>query len=84
MTPLEASLGSAFISLVTALAVRLFMADSFVTKRECQQRHERECQSVASITRKIDRLSSMIGTLVLHSDLPQEQKDELLNQRGDS
>lgn len=82
LTPLETLLGSAMISIITALSVRLVMSGSFVTKVQCRHNHDQECRTNGSIQRKLDIQFRMLRALILHSDLPTEKKEEILNERG--
>ncbi|MBU1001924.1 MAG: hypothetical protein KKE73_05330 [Proteobacteria bacterium] len=82
LTPLETLLGSAIISIITALSVRLVLGGSFVTKVQCRLNHDQECRTNGSIQRKLDIQFRMLRALILHSDLPTEKKEEILNERG--
>jgi len=82
LTPLETLLGGALVSLVTGLAVRLLMGGAFVTRQQCRLNHERERRDSDSVQRKLDVQFRMLRALIVHSDLPAEKKEEILNERG--
>lgn len=82
LTPLEALLGGSMVSFVTAVAVRIFMCRSFVTRQQCRLNHDLECRSNESVQRKLDILFRMLRAFIINSDLPNEKKEDILNERG--
>lgn len=82
LTPLEALLGGALVSFVAAIAVRLFMGGKYVSRHQCEINREMECRNNGSVQRKLDIQFRMLRALILHSDLPMEKKEEILNERG--
>lgn len=81
-TPLEALLGGAMVSILSGVTVRLLTGGSFVTKAQCNRNHEQECRTNGSIQRKLDIQFRMLRALIIHSDLPEEKKEQILNERG--
>ncbi len=73
LSPLELFLGAAFLSMFTAVAVRLLFGSKFVTREE----HEKDAADHKLILR-------MVRALVVHSSMPNEMKEEILNDRGGS
>ncbi|WP_461210399.1 hypothetical protein [Desulfocurvus sp. DL9XJH121] len=83
LTPLETLLGGALVSFITGVSVRLFMGGAFVTRQQCRLNHEQDCRNNGSVQRKLDIQFRMLRALIIHSDLPVEKKEEILNERGD-
>lgn len=71
LSPLELILGAAFLSMFSAVAVRLMFGTKFVTRAE----HEKDVADHKLILR-------MVRALVVHSTMPNELKEEILNDRG--
>lgn len=71
LTPTELIMGAAFLSLLTAVTVRLLFSAKFVTRAE----HEKDVADHKLILR-------MVRALVVHSSMPNEMKEEILNDRG--
>ncbi|MBI5520220.1 MAG: hypothetical protein HY916_09185 [Desulfovibrio sp.] len=71
LTPLELCLGAAFLSMLTAVAVRMLFGSKFVTREE----HEKDAADHRLILR-------MVRALVVHSSMPNDMKEEILNDRG--
>jgi len=71
LSPLELFLGAAFLSMFSAVAVRLMFGTKFVTRAE----HEKDVADHKLILR-------MVRALVVHSTMPNELKEEILNDRG--
>jgi len=82
LTPLETLFGGALVSIITGVTVRLLMGGSFVTRQQCSLNHEQECRNNGSVQHKLDIQFRMLRALILHSDLPTEKKEEILNERG--
>lgn len=72
LTPMELMLGAAFLSMFSAVAVRLMFGSKFVTRAE----HEKDAADHKLILR-------MVRALVVHSSMSNEQKEEILNDRGE-
>lgn len=71
LTPMELMLGAAFLSMMSAVAVRLLFGSKFVTRAE----HEKDAADHKLILR-------MVRALVVHSAMPNDLKEEILNDRG--
>lgn len=81
LTPGELLLGSAILSLVVALGVRLMLCNRFVSRHECKRQHALSDEVVASFKRSTDVQYRMLRGLIVHSDMPPETKERLLNDR---
>lgn len=75
LTPLEILLGSALLSLLVGLAVRLVMRGSFVTKQEF-------CSFTEEQKEKSTIIFRMLRAMIVHSDIDDEEKERILNDRG--
>ncbi|GAB6178069.1 hypothetical protein JCM16814_29600 [Desulfobaculum senezii] len=70
------------VSIVTGIAVRVFMSRTFVTRQQCQQHQQLACRNTESVQRKLDILFRMLRAFIINSDLPTAKKEEILNERG--
>lgn len=70
LTPAELFLGAAFLSLLTAVTVRLLFGTKFVTREEYAK--DREDHHL---------ILRMVRALVVHSGIPDDKKEEILNDR---
>ncbi|MBC16548.1 MAG: hypothetical protein CL942_05795 [Desulfovibrio sp.] len=86
-TPLETMGIAAFFSLVSAVAVRLLFARSFVTKVQCTSEREKLCLEREQIKDILQRLREgqriqfrMLRAVIVHSDIPATKQEEILNE----
>jgi hypothetical protein len=97
LTPLETILGTSIIALLSSgtagIAVKMVLGEKYVTKEECQQRHEndscrddllrRQQQKDMADLKKVSNIQfRMIRALVTHSDIPPAEKEKILNANG--
>jgi hypothetical protein len=97
LTPLETILGTSIIALLSSgtagIAVKLVVGGKYVTKDECQQRHENDnCRDdllrkqqqrdMADLKKSSNIQFRMIRALVTHSDIPPNEKEKILNTNG--
>ncbi|WP_243546386.1 hypothetical protein [Pseudodesulfovibrio tunisiensis] len=74
-TPAEALLSTLLVTVITAAVVRAWDARKFVTCDECKARHEADKEAVRIVYR-------MVRALIVHSDMPKEEKEKILNDRS--
>ena len=81
LTSLEIVLGGSLVSLVTTLAVRVWIKGHYVSRKECQLHHER----MQALNRDVKLVFAMLRGIVVHMDgLTPEQREKILNMKVSS
>jgi len=82
LTPLELLFGGAILSLLVGLVTHLVTRGSYVSRDLCDQRHGNVCRFMESIKSSSDRQYRMLRGLIVHSDMPSDVQERLINDRG--
>lgn len=91
-TPLEAVLMGMLISLLTGVVMRWLTTRSFVTCEDCEARHQGVLNSMKELRTQREQdlkdvketnktIFRMLRGLIVYSDIPQDKKEEILNDR---
>lgn len=83
LTPLEAGLSSVCLALFVAVVVRPVMGRSFVSLREFQELKEKQDEMERYLETQVEAMNRMLRALVINSDLPPQEKERLINGRGE-
>ena len=71
LSPLEITLGGGFVSLATGIAVHHTLKCRFVTREEFMP-----------VKQDIGKIFRMLRALIVHSEIPKETQEEIINERG--
>lgn len=82
LSPLEIMLGGAILSLLVALATHIVTRGAYVSRDLCNQRHGNVCKFMEGIKTSNDRQYRMLRGLIVHSDMPSDVQERLINDRG--
>lgn len=86
LTGLEVIMGGAILSGVVGLGTWLITSARYQTRSACDERHASVCKDICDIRAKQDRDTSlimrMLRSLIVHSDIPEAEKERILNDRS--
>ena len=85
LTGLEVIMGGAILSGVVGLGTWLVTSARYQTRTGCDERHAIVCRDICDLKSKQDRDTSlvmrMLRSLILYSDMPESEKERVLNDR---
>ena len=85
LTGLEAILGGAVLSGAVGIVTWLVTSARYQTRTGCDERHAGVCRDIFDLKAKQDRDTSlvmrMLRSLILYSDMPEAEKERVLNDR---
>ena len=86
LTGLEIIMGGAILSGVVGLGTWIISSDRFQSRTACDERHAGVCRDICAIKEKqsVDTgvIMRMLRSLVVHSNIPEAEKERILNDRG--
>lgn len=87
LTGLEVIMGGAILSGVVGLGTWLVTSARYQTRTACDERHAGVCKEICDIKAKqssdISLVMRMLRSLILYSDMPEAEKERVLNDRGE-
>ena len=79
-------MGGAILSGIVGLGTWLITSARYQTRSGCDERHAGVCREICDIKSRQDRDTSlimrMLRSLVVHSDIPEAEKERILNDRA--
>ena len=88
LTGLEVIMGGAILSGVVGLGTWLVTSARYQTRTGCDERHAGVCKEICALTARQDSDTSlvmrMLRSLVVHSNIPEAEKERILNDRSGS
>lgn len=85
LTGLEVIMGGAILSGVVGLGTWVITAARFQTRTACDERHTTVCREICDIKSKQSAdtaiIMRMLRSLIVHSDVPEGEKERILNDR---
>ena len=86
LTGLEVIMGGAILSGFVGLGTWVLSSARFQSRTACDERHAGVCREICAIKEKqsVDTgiIMRMLRSLVVHSDIPEGEKERILNDRG--
>jgi hypothetical protein len=86
LTGLEVIMGGAILSGVVGMGTWLVSSARFQSRTACDERHAGVCREICAIKEKqsVDTgiIMRMLRSLVVHSDIPEAEKERILNDRA--
>ena len=86
LTGLEVIMGGAILSGVVGMGTWLVSSARFQSRMTCDERHAGVCRDVCAIKEKqsvdTEIIMRMLRSLVVHSDIPEAEKERILNDRA--
>ena len=86
LTGLEVIMGGAILSGVVGLGTWVLSSARFQSRTACDERHAGVCREICAIKEKqsVDTgiIMRMLRSLIVHSDIPEGEKERILNDRG--
>jgi hypothetical protein len=83
---LEMTLIAGAIATGAAWISTTIQARQYQTRVQCDERHASVCKGMDDLTGKQDRdtalIMRMLRSLIVHSDIPEAEKERILNDRG--
>ena len=79
-------MGGAILSGVVGLGTWVLSSARFQSRSACDERHAGVCREICAIKEKqsVDTgiIMRMLRSLIVHSDIPEGEKERILNDRG--
>jgi hypothetical protein len=86
LTGLEIIMGGAVLSGIVGLGTWVVTCARYQTRSGCDERHGLVCRDICAVREKQDRDTSlimrMLRSLIVHSDIPKEEQERILNDRA--
>jgi hypothetical protein len=86
LTGLEVIMGGAVLSGIVGLGTWVITASRYQSKSACDERHAGVCREICAIKEKqsIDTalVMRMLRSLILYSNMPEAEKERILNDRA--
>ena len=86
LTGLEIIMGGAILSGVVCIGTWIISSARFQSRTACDERHAGVCRDICAIKEKqsVDTgiIMRMLRSLIVHSDIPEAEKERILNDRG--
>jgi hypothetical protein len=86
LTGLEIIMGGAILSGVVGIGTWIISSARFQSRTACDERHAGVCRDICAIKEKqsVDTgiIMRMLRSLVVHSDIPEAEKERILNDRA--
>lgn len=86
LTGLEVIMGGAILSGVVGMGTWLVSSARFQSRTACDERHAGVCRDICAIKEKqsVDTgiIMRMLRSLIVHSDIPEGEKERILNDRS--
>ena len=86
LTGLEIIMGGAILSGAVGLGTWIISSARFQSRAACDERHAGVCRDICAIKEKqsVDTgvIMRMLRSLVVHSNIPEGEKERILNDRG--
>ena len=86
LTGLEVIMGGAILSGVVGVGTWVLSSARFQSRTACDERHAGVCREICSIKEKqsVDTgiIMRMLRSLIVHSDIPEGEKERILNDRA--
>lgn len=86
LTGLEVIMGGAILSGVVGMGTWLVSSARFQSRTACDERHAGVCREICAIKEKqsVDTgiIMRMLRSLIVHSDIPEAEKERILNDRA--
>ena len=86
LTGMEVIMGGAILSGVVGLGTWCISSARFQSRTACDERHAGVCREICAIKEKqsVDTgiIMRMLRSLIVHSDIPEGEKERILNDRA--
>ena len=86
LSGLEVIMGGAILSGIVGLGTWVITAAKYQTRSACDERHQSVCKDICEIRAKQSSdtgiIMRMLRSLIVHSDIPEGEKERILNDRG--
>jgi hypothetical protein len=86
LTGLEIIMGGAILSGGVGLGTWIISSARFQSRTACDERHASVCRDICAIKEKqsVDTgiIMRMLRSLIVHSDIPEAEKERILNDRA--
>lgn len=85
LTGLEIIMGGSILSGIVGLGTWIISSARFQSRASCDERHSGVCRDICAIKEKqsVDTgiIMRMLRSLIVHSDIPESEKERILNDR---
>jgi len=86
LTGLEVIMGGAILSGVVGIGTWIISSARFQSRTACDERHAGVCRDICAIKEKQSAdtgiIMRMLRSLIVHSDIPEAEKERILNDRS--
>ena len=87
LTGLEVIMGGAILSGVVGVGTWVISASRYQSRTSCDERHRAVCADVCDLKAKQSSdtgvIMRMLRSLIVHSAMPESEKERVLNDRGE-
>lgn len=88
LSGLEVVMGGAVLSGLVGLGTWVVTAAKYQTRSQCDERHAGVCREICALTARQDRdtglVMRMLRSLIVHSNIPKDEQERILNDRSAS
>lgn len=86
LTGLEVIMGGAILSGIVGLGTWMVTSSRYQSRTACDERHAGVCREICDIKSKQSAdtgiIMRMLRSLIVHSDIPETEKERILNDRS--